>query len=71
MTNFDELGLDANLVSRVAALGYETPSPIQEEAIPALVSGRDVVGLAQTAADGVGNSDKRRAGLFVGAALLF
>ena len=48
MTNFDELGLDANLVSRVAALGYETPSPIQEKAIPALVSGRDVVGLAQT-----------------------
>ena len=48
MTNFDELGLDDNLVNRVKALGYETPSPIQENAIPALVSGRDVVGLAQT-----------------------
>ncbi len=48
MKNFDELGLDDNLVSRVKTLGYETPSPIQEQAIPALISGRDVVGLAQT-----------------------
>lgn len=48
MTGFDELGLDPSLVDVVARLGYERPSPIQEQAIPALVSGRDVVGLAQT-----------------------
>lgn len=46
--SFDDLGLDAGLVGVVRALGYETPSPIQAQAIPALLRGRDVVGLAQT-----------------------
>jgi len=48
MARFDELGLDSSLVQVVADLGYETPTPIQESAIPALLTGRDVVGLAQT-----------------------
>ena len=46
--SFDELGLDERLVAAVRGLGYETPSPIQAQAIPALLRGRDVVGLAQT-----------------------
>ncbi len=46
--SFDDLGLDAGLVQAVRNLGYETPSPIQAQAIPALLKGRDVVGLAQT-----------------------
>jgi ATP-dependent RNA helicase DeaD len=45
---FGELGLSDQLVSRLAALGYETPTPIQARAIPTLLEGKDVVGLAQT-----------------------
>ena len=45
---FDTLGLDSSLADVVRGLGYETPSPIQAQAIPALLKGRDVVGLAQT-----------------------
>ena len=49
MTNFEELGLDAKLLKAVAALGFTQPTPIQEKAIPVLLSGtRDLVGLAQT-----------------------
>lgn len=36
------------LLSALAAQGYETPTPIQTQAIPALLEGKDVVGLAQT-----------------------
>ncbi len=48
LTNFGTLGLDQSLVDVVNGLGYETPSPIQAQAIPSLLKGRDVVGLAQT-----------------------
>jgi ATP-dependent RNA helicase DeaD len=45
---FADLGLIDVLVDRLAALGYETPTPIQSRAIPTLLEGKDVVGLAQT-----------------------
>jgi len=45
---FDELGLAPKLLEGVAALGYEVPTPIQEEAMPFALAGRDVVGCAQT-----------------------
>jgi ATP-dependent RNA helicase DeaD len=45
---FAELGLDARLLRAVKEVGYESPSPIQAATIPVLLSGRDVVGLAQT-----------------------
>ena len=46
---FKELGLDANLVQATEALGFKTPTPIQEKAIPVLLQGtKDLVGLAQT-----------------------
>lgn len=49
MMTFDELGLDAKLVQATDALGYKNPTPIQEKAIPVLLSGTtDMVGLAQT-----------------------
>jgi len=49
MNTFQELGLDARLVKSVEALGFVTPTPIQLQAIPALLEGgRDLVGLAQT-----------------------
>lgn len=45
---FESLGLRPELVRAVAELGYETPTPIQSGAIPALLEGRDVIGQAQT-----------------------
>jgi ATP-dependent RNA helicase DeaD len=47
-TSFADLGLGPAIVEVLASLGYETPTPIQERAVPALLEGRDVVGLAQT-----------------------
>jgi len=46
--HFDELGLSADLVKTVADEGYETPTPIQERAIPLVLQGRDVLAAAQT-----------------------
>ncbi len=49
MMTFEGLGLDAKLVQAIDALGYKNPTPIQEQAIPVLLSGtKDLVGLAQT-----------------------
>ncbi|MBQ21470.1 MAG: ATP-dependent RNA helicase [Flavobacteriales bacterium] len=46
---FKELGLDEYIVKAVEELGFEKPSPIQEESIPLLITGdKDYVGLAQT-----------------------
>jgi ATP-dependent RNA helicase DeaD len=46
--NFADLGLIDVLVERLSSLGYETPTPIQARAIPTMLEGKDVVGLAQT-----------------------
>jgi ATP-dependent RNA helicase DeaD len=49
MTTFEGLGLDERLIQAIDALGYVKPTPIQEQAIPVLLSGtKDLVGLAQT-----------------------
>jgi ATP-dependent RNA helicase DeaD len=48
MTTFADLGLDPDLLGAVRDLGYEAPSPIQEQAIPPLLEGLDVIGQAQT-----------------------
>jgi len=45
---FNSLGLSAPLLKAVAAQGYDTPSPIQEKAIPAVLAGHDVMAAAQT-----------------------
>lgn len=45
---FNDFGLADPLVCAVAAQGYSAPTPIQQQAIPAVLSGRDVVGIAQT-----------------------
>jgi ATP-dependent RNA helicase DeaD len=47
-TTFADLGLDDRVLRALRDVGYETPSPIQAEAIPPLLAGHDVVGLAQT-----------------------
>ncbi len=46
--NFDELGLNARLVSRLEGLGLTKPTPIQTKAIPHALRGRDILGIAQT-----------------------
>jgi ATP-dependent RNA helicase DeaD len=49
MKNFQALGLSARLAEAVQLIGFETPTPIQEKAIPILLTGdRDFIGLAQT-----------------------
>ncbi|HEX2256848.1 MAG TPA: DEAD/DEAH box helicase [Afifellaceae bacterium] len=48
MTDFTQLGLAAPLVDAVTAEGYTQPTPIQAQAIPHLLAGRDLLGLAAT-----------------------
>jgi ATP-dependent RNA helicase DeaD len=45
---FAELGLSEQTLKALRDVGYESPSPIQEQAIPPLLEGRDVIGQAQT-----------------------
>ena len=45
---FADLGLPSSLLSTLSALGYETPTPVQESSIPLLMSGDDVLAQAQT-----------------------
>src|SRR5215831_5184547 len=45
---FAELGLSEQTLAALRDVGYESPSPIQEQAIPPLLEGRDVIGQAQT-----------------------
>jgi superfamily II DNA/RNA helicase len=47
-TTFAELGLSAKVQAAIEAAGYSTPTPIQSQAIPVAVTGRDVLGIAQT-----------------------
>src|SRR2546429_2138716 len=47
-TSFADLGLSETTLPALRDVGYEAPSPIQEQAIPSLLEGRDVVGQAQT-----------------------
>ncbi len=46
--SFTSLGLSAPILSAVTEKGYDTPSPIQAQAIPAVLEGRDVMAAAQT-----------------------
>src|SRR3954463_4879400 len=48
MTTFADLGLSEDLLAALRDVGYESPSPIQEQAIPELLQGHDVIGQAQT-----------------------
>ena len=48
MVTFADLGLSDQVLQALDDVGYDTPSPIQEQAIPVLLEGRDVIGQAQT-----------------------
>jgi ATP-dependent RNA helicase RhlE len=46
--SFNEFSLDPRIVAGIKAVGYRVPTPIQQQAIPAVLQGQDVLGLAQT-----------------------
>ncbi|TBX20518.1 DEAD/DEAH box helicase [Nioella sediminis] len=48
MFDFDMLGLSPTLLAAVKSAGYDTPTPIQNQAIPLALAGHDIMGLAQT-----------------------
>lgn len=48
MSEFEVLGLSPLILKSVASLGFDVPTPIQKQAIPLVLEGRDIMGLAQT-----------------------
>ena len=46
--NFEQFSFDRRIVAGIKAVGYTTPTPIQQQAIPIVLEGRDVMGLAHT-----------------------
>ncbi|KCZ95926.1 ATP-dependent RNA helicase RhlE [Hyphomonas hirschiana VP5] len=48
MSDFQSLGLTGRILTSLTKAGYTAPTPIQEQAIPLVIQGRDIVGLAQT-----------------------
>jgi len=46
--NFQDFSLDSRILAAIKSVGYTEPTPIQEQAIPIVLEGRDVLGLAQT-----------------------
>ena len=46
--SFSTLGLDAKVLAAVVDAGYTTPTPIQATAIPQVLAGQDLIGIAQT-----------------------
>ena len=50
--NFDQFGLAADILKAVVEQGYTTPTPIQAEAIPVVLSGRDVMGARSSSGSG-------------------
>ena len=46
--SFEQFSLDPRIAAAVKSVGYTTPTPIQEQAIPVVLDGQDVLGLAQT-----------------------
>ena len=48
MTTFKELGLSEKALAAVKRLGYDEPTPVQEQAIPLVLRGRDIIAAAQT-----------------------
>ena len=45
---FSDLNLHADILSGLVAMGFENPTPIQEQAIPVILSNKDLIGCAQT-----------------------
>ena len=48
MTKFTDLDLEANVLAAISDAGYTSPTPIQAQAIPEALNGKDILGIAQT-----------------------
>ena len=48
MNKFEQLGLNENVLKAIQRMEFENPSPIQEQSIPVMMAGHDVIGQAQT-----------------------
>ena len=48
VTKFEELQLDDRIIRAITEMGFEEASPIQAQAIPVVLEGRDMIGQAQT-----------------------
>ena len=48
MESFEELNISKQLLNAITDMGFEKPTPIQEEAFPIAMSGKNIVGIAQT-----------------------
>ena len=46
--SFKDLGLSDSIIDAIQQIGYDTPTPIQAQAIPSVLEGRDLLGSAQT-----------------------
>jgi len=46
--NFEQFSFDRRIVAQIKAVGYTTPTPIQQQAIPVVLEGHDMIGIAQT-----------------------
>ncbi len=46
--NFEQLGLHESIIEAISYMGFKTPTPIQEQAIPLILDGKDVIACAQT-----------------------
>ena len=52
VTKFEELQLDDRIIRAITEMGFEEASPIQAQAIPVVLEGRDMIGQAQTGTEG-------------------
>ena len=59
---FKELDLIEPILKALQQTGYTTPTPIQEQAIPVLLKGKDLLGCAQTGTGKTARSEERRVG---------
>ena len=48
MTSFNDLGLNSEILAAIVESGYHKPTPIQKKAIPEALTGKDILGIAQT-----------------------
>ena len=48
MTKFTDLDLEVNVLTAISDAGYTSPTPIQAQAIPEALKGKDILGIAQT-----------------------
>ena len=57
LVQFNEAGLHPMMVKNIELCGYQVPTPIQAYTIPAVLTGRDVIGIAQTGMEEEASSD--------------